>query len=183
MVLSVAAIKKKHKRVDYLLREFAAFEARFASERKQRALLVVAGGREPETEEVMHLGQELLGDKVRFLTEVSREKMPSLYQAADIFALASEHEMMPIALLEALASGLPIACNDTPTLRWMTGPAGTLTDITRTGALTDQLMAFCEPQVRARFGSRARFYAENTFSEPVILREINAMYEAVMERK
>ena len=179
IVLSVAAIKKHHKRVDYLLQEFAQFAAHLG----RPATLVVAGGREPETDEVMQLGQELLGSQVRFLTGVSRERMPGLYQTADIFALASLSEMMPIALLEAIASGLPIACSDTPTLRWMIGPGGCPTAIDQPGALAAQLSRLSDPGVRDLHGRKARAYAQATFSQEVIVREIGQMYEAVMKTR
>ena len=181
VVLSVAAIKKHHKRVDYLLREFAAFDAQW-SQAGHQAILVIAGGREPETDEVMALGRNLLGSRVRFLTGVSRERMPSLYQTADIFALASLYEMMPIALLEALASGLPIACSDTPTLRWMTGPGGCPGEISEPGGLAAQLTRLLDAATRSRHAQQARQHAESTFSEAVIVRQILAMYNTVLGR-
>jgi 1,2-diacylglycerol 3-alpha-glucosyltransferase len=175
IVLCVAAIKKHHKRVDYLIREFA----RFAQGFEKPATLVVAGGREAQTDEVIALGREMLGERVRFLEGVSREKMPSLFQAADLFALASLHEMMPIALLEALASGLPVACNDTPTLRWMAGPAGELTDISREGALADQLRKLADGNGKTAFSKKAREQAENHFSEAVVIEQMRRMYQNV----
>ncbi len=179
IVLCVAAIKKSHKRVDYLVREFARSADRFP----QPATLVVAGAREKETDEVITLGRELLGDRVRFLEGVTRDKMPCLFQAADLFALASLHEMMPIALLEALASGLPVACNNTPTLEWMTGPAGRLSDISQEGALAEQLEQLAEPRQRAALSAAARTHAEQTFSEPVVVKQIIEMYQTVMDQK
>src|SRR5713226_64644 len=78
VVLCVAAIKKTHKRVDYLVREFARFTERCT----HPATLVVAGAREKETDEVITLGRQLLGDRIRFLEGVKRESMPGLFQAA-----------------------------------------------------------------------------------------------------
>lgn len=173
LVLCVAAIKRHHKRVDALIQEFAEFSRTSATP----ATLVVSGGREAETDAVIAEGQALLGDRVRFLERVPRERIHTLYQAADVFALASLHEMMPIALLEALASGLPIACNDTPTLRWMTGPAGSPRDLAREGSMTEQLAYLSTPATRARHAQAARLHAESTFSEPVVVRQILSMYD------
>ena len=47
--------------------------------------------------------------------------MPDLYRSLDVFVLASVFEMMPIAILEALASGLPVIANRIPQLQWMVG--------------------------------------------------------------
>ncbi len=177
IVLCVAAIKKTHKRVDYLLREFAVFAERYA----RGTTLVVAGAREPETEGVIALGREILGDRVRFLEGIGRERMPSLYRTADLFALASIHEMMPIALLEALASGLPIACNRTPTLQWMVGPEIPLADISHPGALADQLTFMANPERMSALSLAARRHAETTFSEPVVVKQVLEMYSHVLD--
>lgn len=178
-ILCVAAIKSGHKRIDALLHEFALFLERSG----QDAQLVIAGAKEDETDAMIALGKSLLGERVTFLIGVPREKIPDLYRAADIFALASFHEMMPIAVLEALASGLPVALNRTPTLCWMTGAGGDLTDITQKGALAKQLKELSNPEKRQKFSCRARAQAEANFSESVIMGQILAMYRQVSERE
>jgi glycosyltransferase involved in cell wall biosynthesis len=49
-----------------------------------------------------------LSDRVLFMGLVQRQKMPEVYRANDIFVMASQHEGMSNAMLEAIASGLPI---------------------------------------------------------------------------
>jgi glycosyltransferase involved in cell wall biosynthesis len=49
-----------------------------------------------------------LSERVIFKGLVEREQMPDLYRANDIFVMASEHEGMSNAMLEAIASGLPV---------------------------------------------------------------------------
>ena len=175
IVLCVAAIKKTHKRMDDLLREFT----RFSENYNGAATLVIAGGREAESDEIITEGRKLLGNRVHFLEGVSREKIHQLYRAADVFALASRHEMMPIAVLEALASGLPVACNDTPTLRWMVGPAGELNDISQAGNLAAQLINLTNPTKRLVLSTQARSYAEANFSTGAVVENIRAMYTKV----
>jgi phosphatidylinositol alpha-1,6-mannosyltransferase len=48
-----------------------------------------------------------VADRVRFLGHASREDLPGLYAAADLFVLASSGEGFGIVLLEAMASGAP----------------------------------------------------------------------------
>ena len=43
-----------------------------------------------------------------FLGTVSREELPNIYASADIFVLPTLREGMPMVILEAMASGLPI---------------------------------------------------------------------------
>ncbi|QJW98059.1 glycosyltransferase family 4 protein [Frigoriglobus tundricola] len=119
VVLTAAAISRGHKRIDHLIAEFAEVRRRAP---ELPVWLVVAGGWEPETDELVAEGTRRLGDRVRFLVRFPRQRMPDLYRAADVFVLCSLFEMMPIALIEATASGLPCVVNGHPILEWMTGP-------------------------------------------------------------
>jgi len=70
--------------------------------------LAIAGASEdPDfATEVHRLGTDLLGDRLRLLG--ARSDVPELLRAADVFVLASEAEGMPISILEAQASGVPV---------------------------------------------------------------------------
>jgi glycosyltransferase involved in cell wall biosynthesis len=177
IVFSAAAIKRRHKRIDVLLTAFH----RFLELTGRNATLVIAGSREADTDSLIQRGENLLGNRVRFLVGVDRSRMPELYRAADIFALASLHEMMPIALLEALASGLPAACNDTPVLRWMVGPAGYPESIVDAGALAAQLCVLANDARRREMSAMARDHAVATFSQRAVLPAYLEMYKRVME--
>ena len=175
IVLCCAAIRRYHKRIDHLLTEFATISRR-------DVILVIAGGREADTDEVMAQGMGLLGDRVRFLPDVPRVDMPSLYQAADLFVLASLHEMFGIVLIEAMASGLPIVCHDTPDFRTIAGPAGTYQDASVPGGLAAGITAMLDLDARLACARQARIHAKQHFSETVIIPEIIAMYRSVLER-
>ncbi len=140
----------------------------------------MAGSRERETAELVQFGASLLHDSLRILESVDRAELPSLYQAADIFALASLHEMMPIVTLEALACGLPLSCNSTPVLNWITGPAGFPQDLSVPGGLARQWERLSDSTFRASVSLRARDHAVRTFSEAVVLQQIEKMYASVM---
>jgi glycosyltransferase involved in cell wall biosynthesis len=49
-----------------------------------------------------------LSDRVVFMGLIERRQMPDVYRANDIFVMASQHEGMSNAMLEAIASGLPV---------------------------------------------------------------------------
>jgi glycosyltransferase involved in cell wall biosynthesis len=79
---------------------------RLLSESGSRAfLLVVGSGREEERlrEMVSRFGLEVC---VQFLG--MRRDVPEIHRAMDVFVLPSLWEGLPIALLEAMASGLPV---------------------------------------------------------------------------
>ena len=54
-----------------------------------------------------------LGVPVRFRGHVPASQMPSLYAAADVYALVSRYEPFGVAVREAAAAGLPIVCSRT----------------------------------------------------------------------
>ncbi len=76
------------------------------------ATLDVAGSG-PERKRLEDLAGELgLTDAVRFLGRVDNEDMPKLYATADIALNTSLVDNMPISVLEALASGVPVVSTD-----------------------------------------------------------------------
>lgn len=86
--------------------------------------LLIAGAKTSETAELLALAESLIPGRYKIVTDCSRSQMPDLYRAMDVFVLTSLFEMMPIALLEALASGLPCVVNKHPVLEWMIGAGG-----------------------------------------------------------
>ena len=103
------------------------------------------------------------------------ESMTLLYHACDFLVHAAEGEGFPMAVQEAMATGLPVA------LRWDTGYAATLDravvdandDIALTLRHADALAA--DAALRATAGQRARDWASTQWSWEVTV----AAYEAV----
>lgn len=70
-------------------------------------LLIVGEG--PEKEKLVRRVEELsIQEKVFFIGPVTREELPIIYGSADLFVLPSLDEGHPVAMLEAMASGLPV---------------------------------------------------------------------------
>ena len=68
-------------------------------------------GTGPQEERLQNLVAELgIKDHVRFLGHV--EDRVRLYRALDLFVLTSHYEGLPMALLEAMASGVPVVSTD-----------------------------------------------------------------------
>lgn len=180
VILTVAAIKRQHKRIDFLLAEFAQL-LELMTDRPVR--LVVAGGKEADTDDLVRQGRDLLGDQVRFLVRFPRGRMPDLYRMANIFVLGSLKEMMPIALLEAMASGLPCVVSDHPVVSWMVGPGGEAIDMGRSGNLARVLadLSTDGPRRRAR-GEAARIRSTATFGADRVVTSILDYYQQVLDR-
>jgi glycosyltransferase involved in cell wall biosynthesis len=173
ILLTCAAIRRFHKRIDVLLRAFGA------ATRGTNALLVVAGGHEADTDALIAEGSAVLGDRVRFLPNLPRDAMPDLYRAADAFVLASLFEMFGIVLLEALATGLPVLCNDTPDFRDIAGPAGLYADLAQEPAFAAGIADLLRPAVRAPLAAAGRAHVQAAFSASAVAQQMLAMYRAV----
>jgi L-malate glycosyltransferase len=96
---------EEQKGVDVLLEAFGRLDAAALRVR----LWVIGDGalRGPLTQQARRLG---LTDRVQFLG--FRRDAGRLLAAADVFALASRYEAMPLAVIEAMASGLPCVVTD-----------------------------------------------------------------------
>jgi glycosyltransferase involved in cell wall biosynthesis len=68
------------------------------------------------------------GRFLRYGGAVEHAELPGCYQAADAFVFASSCENLPNILLEAMASGLPIACSNRLPMPEVLGPAGVYFD-------------------------------------------------------
>ena len=95
-------------------------------------LLIAGDGNDAELRsEAVRMGVD---DRVRFMGQLSRDRMEELLQAADIFALPSLYEGQSNALLEAMGFGLPIVASDIPchqeTLGEGSEPSGFIIPIT-----------------------------------------------------
>lgn len=100
---SVGALRKE-KRFDRLLRIFAE-----ASRDAPLRLLLVGDG--PERQNLEQLCRDLrLEASVTFTGAQSR--ISDFLEQMDIYAIASDTEQMPISLIEAMASGLPVVGSD-----------------------------------------------------------------------
>lgn len=73
--------------------------------------LVIAGGADHETPFVRDLRAQA-SDRVIFTGMLPRDELRTLYRSAGLFVLASHHEGLPIAALEATAVGTPTLLSD-----------------------------------------------------------------------
>ncbi|MBV2262684.1 MAG: glycosyltransferase family 4 protein [Thauera sp.] len=92
---------------DTALRAFARLCAAWPDAR-----LTIAGSG-PEAATLDALAQALgIAERVRFAGRLDREQMAALYRDADLMLNPSRVDNMPNAILEALASGLPVVTTD-----------------------------------------------------------------------
>jgi glycosyltransferase involved in cell wall biosynthesis len=178
VVLTASAIKRGHKRVDYLMEEFARLRQRAPA---LPVWLVIAGGREADTDELQAMGRQLLGDRVRFLVSYPLSRMPELYRSADLFVLGSLKEMLGTVLLEASASAVPCIGHQFPVTAWVIGPGGQTADLSVPGALTAAMEAvLSNPEQRRQLGALARQHCLATFSRERVVEQYLEYYRFVL---
>jgi 1,2-diacylglycerol 3-alpha-glucosyltransferase len=132
LLLSVGMLDSSVKRMDYLVREVASLGA-------ARPFLLMAGAASSETGAVTALARETLGEDGFSARAFPPEQMPHLYRAADVFALASLREGFGLAIVEALAAGLPCVVHDTPNTAYLAGDHALRADLSAHGAMAPLL--------------------------------------------
>lgn len=121
-----------------------------------------------------------LGIRVHFTG--MRDDVPTLLPGFDVFALSSLHEGLSIALVEAMASGLPVVCTRVGGIPEVVthGVEGLLVPPHRADALADALGALCaDPDRRTAFALAARRRAAD-FDISRAVRRIEEVYDSVL---
>jgi starch synthase len=169
----------RQKGLDVLLEAWRRVERDWEGESRPR-LLLVGGGRDSEAVDLLARQLRLEG-----LVRVSRHlhcarELAGLLAAGDLYALPSRHEGFPVALLEALACGLPAVAAEANGVRDILEgdgePLGTVVPRDDADALAAALGSLLRDRARrASMGAAARATAERRFSSEAIgqrLREV-----------
>jgi glycosyltransferase involved in cell wall biosynthesis len=96
-----------NKRPDQLIRDFHAYKTFF----NPRARLILAGsygGFDTYLAQLHHLIATLDVQDVHILGQISNEELTALYDVADVFLCASEHEGFCVPLIEAFYKRVPV---------------------------------------------------------------------------
>lgn len=100
-----------------------------------------------------------LRDRVTFTGNVSQDDVGALYAAADVFCLPSFAEGIPVVLMEAMASGLPVVTTPIAGVPELVehGVSGLLVAPGRSDLLADALASLAgDPALRDRMGAAGR---------------------------
>lgn len=125
-------INKPHKNLMRLLEAFKQFK----SQTNSPLALILAGKEDARYKDELHQHAENLGllqdNSVRFWGEVSEADLPKLYATAQFFVMPSLYEGFGLPVLEAMASGCPVACAQNSSLPEVAGDAAAWFSATNT---------------------------------------------------
>ncbi len=160
LVITTVASLHAYKCIDALLRA----AARIVAERDTIRLLIVGDG--PERSNLLKLAGALgLGDKVIFTGVV--ENVDEILRLSDVFVLASRTEAFPVAILEAMATALPVIATDVGSIGELVtdGETGWVVPAMDVDALYNAMRSFvADRNGAARDGTAGRRAVETRFT-------------------
>lgn len=141
-----------------------------------REVVVVIAGDGPQKAELQRKC-ESLGVECRFLGAIPPEEVPCFLRALDIFCSPSLWEGLPSALIEALASGLPVVVSDIPPHREIAGDAGVYVSPADSTGLGRAIKGLIDDTSRHKRFIRAAMERAELFSIYKTIREYEALFE------
>jgi glycosyltransferase involved in cell wall biosynthesis len=164
-VIGTVAALREEKNLSRLIRAVATLPA--------GRLVIVGEG--PEREALTGLAASLgIADRVTFAGH--RQDTPDFYASFDIFALSSDTEQMPLSVIEAMASGLPVVSTDVGDVKTMVSEANArfVTPMDAFAAALGDLAA--DPALRTRLGADNLAKAHRDFDQAAMFATYGALW-------
>ncbi|MBC7806622.1 MAG: glycosyltransferase family 4 protein [Akkermansiaceae bacterium] len=133
-----------------------------------------------------HINLLGLTEKATLLGVFPREKISDLLFAADIFALSSREEGLSLAILEAMASGLPVVATNVGGIpeAVQTGVTGILAPPQDPGAFADALRTLLsDPAKSERMGSAGRSRVSELFTDSAMIASTFRLYNRIVHTR
>jgi glycosyltransferase involved in cell wall biosynthesis len=132
IIISVGVINSYHKRMDYVVNEFANLD-------QNNYFLLMLGQINVQSGNVLKLAEENLCKENYLIRQVTSDEVSDYMAASDYFILASLNEGLPRVLPEALSNGLLPIVHDYTVTRQTLKQYGIYKDLTRPGALAEAI--------------------------------------------
>lgn len=150
-----------------------------------RPVRLTIAGSGPEEESLMEKCRELeLTDRVTFVGWTTGEEKQSLLLSSQCFILPSYNEGLPVAILEAISSGLPVVTTNVGSINEavVDGENGRFVPVRDPGKLADAIFDTVSTKERwSHFSAGARKIAQERFDESILFDQMEALYLDLME--
>ncbi len=152
-----------------------------------RIQLEIVGDGEPQhMREIRRLVEELgIAGVVTFRGFLHGDEKADAFHRADVFVLTSHQENFGMAVVEAMAAGLPVVISDGVALATEVeaANAGRIVSPLNVEALVNALREMADPNCREALGQNARQLAEQSYSLEAMGRNLVAYYEQVSTQR
>ena len=185
VVIGFAGVFGERKGVIELCRAYSEISRKAKSVGRIRTELHLVGGGKPEYEQQMRsvLAEAGVLDETKFLGQVkTAAEMYEFYRSLDIYVMLSKREGMSVAMMEAMASGLPCAIlspwGDDAVIDGLTG-VRLATD--RPNDVADAIWPLVEsPELRARLSAGAVAHLQQNYSPAAVATKLQHVYEQLL---
>jgi glycosyltransferase involved in cell wall biosynthesis len=145
------------------------------------AVILLVGDGELRASLEAHAERLGLGSQVRFLGW--RRDLAAIYAATDVFALTSRNEGTPVALIEAMASGVPGVSTDVGGVRdvILDATMGIRVPVDDASAFTTAVLRLLDaPQERAAIAERGRRHVLDRFDIKRLVDDVERCYHELL---
>lgn len=175
-VLSVSRLIRR-KRLDLLIESVSA-----AKEMGLEVRLSLVGDGKLK-DELKALALSLgVDEQVNFMGRVEAEGMPAVYRQNDVFVMASMHEGMSNAMLEAMASGLPIVTTRCEGVEELIGDNGIVVGQANAEAIAEAIKSVVEDEQRYEKMSAAAVERAGKFTWAKVAEQYLECYRQVCKK-
>jgi glycosyltransferase involved in cell wall biosynthesis len=179
LILFMSRLDEK-KGLDLLIQAFARVKPHYPECR-----LVVAGSGEESVARSLRLlaEREQVADAIDWVGFVSGAAKQQLLARADVFALTSYSENFGVAVVEAMAAGLPVVITDQigihPAITQ--GGAGLVASCSIESVTEALLKTLADPAAARVMGEHGRRVALTQFSIPVVSQKLLSLYQSILQ--
>ncbi|MCK5628347.1 glycosyltransferase family 4 protein [Candidatus Bathyarchaeota archaeon] len=151
---------------------------------KKAKLMISGKGLSNELKKLISHAEKLGVEKnIVFTGYFPDEKLPQLYQAADIFAFSTFYENLPFAILEAMSTGLPVVTTNVGGIPEIIedGVNGFLVEPFNSNQLANRILRFLDnPKEAAVMGLAGRKTIEERFDWRLIVKKVLRVYREAL---
>jgi glycosyltransferase involved in cell wall biosynthesis len=152
-----------------------------AARRPDLVVLIVGDGELRQELEAASRALGLTGN-VRFLGW--RRDLATIYAATDVFALTSRNEGTPVALIEAMAAGVPGVATDVGGVSTVIADSsmGVLVALDDDAGFVAAILRMLDPAHRGAAAARARAHVLARFDQQRLVRDIDQLYRRLLAK-